>query len=134
MQRAVFLDITPYSLVKDDQCSRRTYCIHFRVSQARNQHEADGKQIQKKGAMCSLKHWLTFTGLHSIISQEIYLCIPTTVRTWNPTGGSQVFNTTPWRWIRCTGTAPHIFNLGIRWSNNNTKHIYFNIGLCIKVQ
>jgi hypothetical protein len=94
-----FWGVTPCSMVEVHQCFWGTYCLHLqgqRVSQARNQQEADGKQSSSH--FCSLLGvftWLSlwpwrwsqyappkcqwaFTGLHDVTSQKTVISVWTT--------------------------------------------------------
>jgi hypothetical protein len=78
MRSSIFRDITPYSPVTVKWHLREICCFHpqdWRVSQTRNQHEASSKQSQpwRWRWHVPLKHWLTFTSLHAIISQKLEL-------------------------------------------------------------
>jgi hypothetical protein len=77
LESSVFWDITPFKLLKVNQCFRGTLCLHLqgqRISQTRNQHEAVSKQSR----------------LDSVIYQKIELFITTVVRTSNPTTPIQI--------------------------------------------
>jgi hypothetical protein len=101
----------PCSPLKVNQHFGGTYCFHLqcqRISWTRNQGESRWKQSSlttyfRAGFLLRLffchwrwrryvspKHWLTFNGLHGIISQKIVLSLTTTVRTSNPTNSQLV--------------------------------------------
>jgi hypothetical protein len=70
----IFWDITPYSPLSVNRRFGEKYRPHFQwrqnISWSRNQSES---------------MWLTFNGLHGVISQKMVLFITTAVRTSNPT-------------------------------------------------
>jgi hypothetical protein len=70
----------PYSPSKVDRCfggTRRLRLHSRKISQARNQHEANSKQSSaltlKMEATCHSEKSVNFNGIHGVISQKIDL-------------------------------------------------------------
>jgi hypothetical protein len=70
----IFLDTTPCSPLKTNQCFGGTCPLHLegrRINQARNRHEAGSKQRWSR--QVPPKRRLNFNGPHRVISQHIEL-------------------------------------------------------------
>jgi hypothetical protein len=75
IKTSIFWDITPCSPFKVNRHIGGIFRLHLqerRISEAKNQPEAGSKQ-SSGGDMFLQKLWLTFNGLHGVISQKIEL-------------------------------------------------------------